>query len=125
MARCDDDGFFYIAGRAKDMFISGGVNVYPAEIENELLQLPELGDAAVVGVPHSKWGEIGVAFVVPAVGSTIERAKLEAHLAGRLARFKIPRDLVVIHELPRTEYGKVIKGKLVEEYVNTHPGGQE
>jgi len=125
MARSDDDGFFYIAGRAKDMFISGGVNVYPAEIENELLQRPELADAAVVGVPHPKWGEIGVAFVVPAVGSTIDRAKLEAHLAGRLARFKIPRDFVVTHELPRTEYGKVIKGKLVEEYVNIHSGGRE
>ena len=65
MARQDADGFFYIAGRAKDMFISGGVNVYPAEIENTLLQHPSLADAAVVGVPHSTWGEVGVAFVVP------------------------------------------------------------
>jgi fatty-acyl-CoA synthase len=117
MARRDDDGFFYIAGRAKDMFISGGVNVYPAEIENELLQLPELADAAVVGVPHPTWGEVGVAFVVPAAGSTIDRARLETHLAERLARFKVPKDVVVTDALPRTEYGKVVKARLVEQYV--------
>jgi acyl-CoA synthetase (AMP-forming)/AMP-acid ligase II len=68
MATCDADGFFSIAGRAKDIFISGGVNVYPAEIENQLLQHPDLADAAVCGVPHDTWGEVGVAFVVPVEG---------------------------------------------------------
>lgn len=114
MARRDADGFFYIAGRAKDMFISGGVNVYPAEIENVLLQHPGLADAAVVGVPHETWGEVGVAFVVAAAGSSPDAAELGAFLAARLARYKIPKEFRFVDQLPRTPYGKVVKGELVE-----------
>lgn len=117
MARKDADGFFFIAGRSKDMFISGGVNVYPAEIENELLRHPDLQDAAVAGVPHPKWGEVGVAFVVAAAGKTAPTAdELKAFLAPRLARFKIPTDFIVLNGLPRTEYGKVVKAQLVAQY---------
>ncbi len=113
MAVRDADGFYSIAGRAKDMFISGGVNVYPAEIENQLLQHPLLRDAAVVGAPDSTWGEVGVAFVVVADGATVEPEELASFLAGRLARYKIPKRFVVVQELPRTPYGKVVKGELV------------
>jgi len=116
LARRDADGFFYIAGRKKDMIISGGVNVYPAEIEGELLLHPGVRDAAVVGVPHPTWGETGIAFVVP--GEEPPAAEdLAAFLEGRLAKYKIPRDFVFIEALPRTPYGKVVKGELRERYI--------
>jgi fatty-acyl-CoA synthase len=114
MVSMDDDGFFYIAGRAKDMFISGGVNVYPAEIENQLLQHPDLADAAVVGVPDPTWGELGVAFVVPVAGKEVTGDQLAAFLGDRLARFKIPKQWMVLDEMPRTAYGKVVKPQLQE-----------
>ena len=114
MATHDEDGFFYIAGRSKDMFISGGVNVYPAEIENQLLQHPDLQDAAVVGAPDETWGEMGVAFVVMGSDAVFDPEALTTFLGSRLARYKIPKRFVEIDELPRTAYGKVIKGELVE-----------
>ncbi len=116
MARCDEDGFYYIAGRAKDMFISGGVNVYPAEIETQLLQHPSLSDAAVIGAPHETWGEVGIAFVVPVEGKEVNAAALESFLQVRLARYKVPKEFIVKTELPRTAYGKVVKGELVDEW---------
>jgi fatty-acyl-CoA synthase len=116
MATRDEDGFFFIAGRAKDMFISGGVNVYPAEIENQLLQHPSLRDAAVIGVPHEKWGEVGVAYVVAAEGTTVDVAKLAGFVESRLARYKVPKEFIVTDELPRTDYGKVVKAELVEDW---------
>jgi fatty-acyl-CoA synthase len=116
MARYDADGFFFIAGRAKDMFISGGVNVYPAEIENILLQHASLADAAVVGVPHEKWGEVGVAFIVLAEGETADPEELTGYLGGKVARYKIPREFRFVDQLPRTPYGKVVKGELVKRW---------
>ena len=109
LARRDSEGFFYIAGRRKDMFISGGVNVYPAEVEAELLQHSNVRDAAVVGVPDPKWGEVGVAFVV---ARDVVAGDLEAFLAGRLARYKVPRSFIFLDTLPRTPYGKVLKEDL-------------
>jgi fatty-acyl-CoA synthase len=118
MAVQDEDGFFYIAGRAKDMFISGGVNVYPAEIENQLLQHPDLQDAAVVGAPDDTWGEVGVAFVVMGEEAAFNEEALASFLSGRLARYKIPKRFIEIEGLPRTAYGKVVKGELVEQLKN-------
>lgn len=112
LARRDEEGFFYIAGRRKDMIISGGVNVYPAEIEAELLQHPGVADAAVVGVPDETWGEVSVAFVVPLPGRELSPDELAAHLGERLARFKVPKHYRLVDELPRTPYGKVVKGEL-------------
>jgi fatty-acyl-CoA synthase len=112
LARRDDEGFFYIAGRTKDMFITGGVNVYPTEIENELLLCADVADAAVVGVPDPTWGEVGVAFLVPRAGASLTAEALSAHLSERLAKFKIPREYVFLESLPRTPYGKVVKGEL-------------
>ncbi|MCP4658055.1 MAG: long-chain fatty acid--CoA ligase [bacterium] len=112
LARRDEDGFFYIAGRRKDMIISGGVNVYPAEIEAALVQHPAVAEAAVVGVSDRKWGEVGIAFVEPLAGATLTAEELVEHLAARLARFKLPKEFRLLDELPRTAYGKVIKGEL-------------
>jgi len=116
LARRDADGFHFIAGRKKDMIISGGVNVYPAEIEGELLLHPAVRDAAVIGVPHPTWGEMGVAFIVP-VGEPPAPDDLAAFLAEKLAKYKIPRELVFVDALPRTPYGKVVKGELRERYL--------
>ena len=120
-ARRDDEGFFYIAGRTKDMLISGGVNVYPAEIEGELLLHPQVADAAVVGIPHETWGEVGVAFVVPRGGAP-SPDELAAFLATRLARYKLPKQYVFVETLPRTAYGKVVKGALRDTYLRARAG---
>jgi fatty-acyl-CoA synthase len=109
LARRDEEGFFYIAGRRKDMFISGGVNIYPAEIEAALLLHPRVQDAAVIGVPHATWGESGVAFVVARPGEPPSVEELTAHLEARLSRYKLPREFRFIDALPRTPYGKVVK----------------
>jgi fatty-acyl-CoA synthase len=116
LARCDEDGFFYIAGRSKDMFISGGVNVYPIEIEGELLQHSGVQDAAVVGVPHPTWGEVGVAFVVRRAQHTTTADELIHFLEERLARYKVPKEFLFVDALPRTPYGKVVKGELLQQY---------
>jgi fatty-acyl-CoA synthase len=116
LARRDEEGFYYIAGRQKDMFISGGVNVYPAEIEAELLQHHAIADAAVIGVPHPTWGEVGVAFVVMRPGQPFEPPRLVTHLETRLARYKIPKAFMAAEALPRTAYGKVQKALLQQEY---------
>jgi fatty-acyl-CoA synthase len=120
LARRDADGFFYIAGRKKDMIISGGVNVYPAEIEAELLLHPRVRDAAVVGIPHPTWGEVGIAFVVPGDEPPAVE-EIAAFLEGRLARYKVPREFVFVDILPRTPYGKVVKGELRERYLSREP----
>ena len=112
LARRDAEGFYFIAGREKDMIISGGVNIYPAEIEAALLLHPDVEDAAVVGVPDETWGEAGVAFVVPRAGREAATDSLIAHLAARLAKFKIPKRFERIDALPRTAYGKVVKREL-------------
>ena len=125
LARCDDDGFFTIAGRAKEMIISGGVNIYPAEIEALLLQHPDVRDAAVVGVEDPTWGEAGVAFVVPLAPGSAGSALLATLLdfvGARLARFKLPKEIVFVGELPRTAYGKVVKGELKARYLSGRAG---
>ncbi|MBZ5538028.1 MAG: long-chain fatty acid--CoA ligase [Acidobacteriia bacterium] len=116
LARCDEEGFFYIAGRSKDMFISGGVNVYPAEIEGELLLHSGVQDAAVVGVPHPTWGEVGVAFVVRRAPHNATAEELAHFLGERLARYKVPKEFLFVDALPRTPYGKVVKGELLLQY---------
>jgi fatty-acyl-CoA synthase len=108
----DDEGFYRIKGRLKDMYISGGENVYPAEVEAVLHEHPCVTDAAVVGVPHEHWGEVGLAFVV-ADGVTDE--ELIAFCADRLARFKVPRSVRFVPEIPRNGLGKIQKRLLAPE----------
>lgn len=117
LAKRDADGFFTIAGRRKDMIISGGVNVYPAEIEAALAAHPGVADAAVVGIPHETWGEVGVAFVVRAPGTSAGSDELASHLLRSLAKYKLPREFVFVAALPRTPYGKVVKDELRKGYL--------
>jgi fatty-acyl-CoA synthase len=112
LARRDEDGFYFIAGRKKEIFISGGVNVSPLEVEAELLQHPQVADAAVVGIPDPVWGEIGAAFVVPREGAAVSSEELAGFLGARLAKLKIPKRFELVAELPRTAYGKVLKAEL-------------
>jgi fatty-acyl-CoA synthase len=119
LAKKDADGFFTIAGRKKDMLISGGVNVYPAEIEGVLFQHPGVKDVAVVGVPDEKWGEVGVAFVVRREEKDpLKSEEMAAFVEVRLAKYKVPRDFIFVDSLPRTPYGKVVKGELRSSYLS-------
>ena len=108
----DDEGYFRIRARLKDMYISGGENVYPAEVEAVLHEHPAVADAAVVAVADERWGEAGVAVVVLAPGAAAEEDELLEHCRARLARFKVPRGVRFIDELPRSGMGKVLKDEL-------------
>jgi fatty-acyl-CoA synthase len=110
VAERDGEGFFRIRGRLKDMYISGGENVYPAEVESVLHEHPAVADAAVVGVPDERWGEVGVAFVVAAAETS--EAELVEFVRGRLARFKAPKAVRFVDSLPRSGMGKVLKEEL-------------
>jgi acyl-CoA synthetase (AMP-forming)/AMP-acid ligase II len=117
-ARIDDEGFFYIVDRWKDMYISGGENVYPAEIENVLYQLPQVAEAAIIGIPNDKWGEVGLAVLALKPGTTLNRATVVEHCVTRLAKFKIPNDIAIIEALPRNATGKVLKRELRTQFVH-------
>ncbi|MCP2244323.1 acyl-CoA synthetase [Lentzea aerocolonigenes] len=107
-----DDGHLYVVDRLKDMFISGGENVYPAEVENAITDHPDVAEVAVVGVPDARWGEVGRAFVRPVPGADVDAAALREFLVPRLAKYKIPVHVEVVAELPRTGSGKVLKPAL-------------
>lgn len=115
MARRDVDGDLYIVDRKKDMFISGGENVYPAEVENALYELPEIREAAVIGVKDPTWGEVGKAVVALRPGASLAEDRILGHLRGRLARYKIPKRVVFVEALPRNAAGKVLKRDLRED----------
>jgi fatty-acyl-CoA synthase len=112
VAECDDEGYYRICARLKDMYISGGENVYPAEVESVLHEHPAVADAAVVAVADERWGEVGVAAVVLAPGEAVEEEELLDHCRTRLARFKVPRGIRFVDELPRSGMGKVLKDEL-------------
>jgi fatty-acyl-CoA synthase len=120
-ARTDDDGYISIVDRWKDMYISGGENVYPAEVENVIYQLADVAEAAVIGVPDPKWGEVGTAVVVPKPGATIEAAQIIEHCRARLARFKVPARVEFAEALPRNATGKVLKRELRAERAGDAP----
>ncbi|MEJ2738142.1 MAG: long-chain fatty acid--CoA ligase [Anaerolineae bacterium] len=115
-AMYDDEGFYYIVDRWKDMFISGGENVYPAEVENVIYHHPAVAEVAVIGVPHPKWQEVGRALVVVKEGQTVTEEELVEFCRGKLARYKIPKSVVLVDALPRTAAGKVLKRELRKEY---------
>ncbi|MEI9885857.1 MAG: AMP-binding protein [Rhizomicrobium sp.] len=118
-ARRDADGFYQIVDRWKDMYISGGENVYPAEIESALAEHPAVADAAVIGVPDPQWGESGCAYIV--ARGEIDAAQVLQHLTGRIARYKMPKHVVFVETLPRTGSGKVKKDELRSAF---RTGGQ-
>jgi len=109
LGHLDERGFLTITGRESDMYISGGSNVYPREVEELLLTHPAIAEACVLGLPDEQWGEIGVAVLVIEPGQKISLGEVMAHLEGRIAKYKFPRRIVVWEELPKSGYGKVVK----------------
>jgi fatty-acyl-CoA synthase len=118
----DADGYVFVVDRIKDMIISGGENVYPAEVENLLREHPAVADCGVIGVPDARWGEAGRAVVVLRPGAQATEADLLAFLAGKIARFKIPKSVRFTGELPRTGTGKILKKRLRETHGSAGPG---
>src|SRR5260370_25566896 len=108
-ARLDEEDFVYIVDRWKDMYISGGENVYPAEVENVLFQLPQVADAAIIGVPNERWGEVGMAIIVRKTDQALEEGDVIRHCLGRLAKVKVPQSVAFVDVLPRNATGKVLK----------------
>ncbi len=114
LARVDEEGYIYIVDREKDMYISGGENVYPAEIEKLLHTHPKIFDAGIVGVPDEKWGEVGKAFIVLKPGEAMNNGEVFEFLKGKAAKYKIPKYVELIEELPKTASGKIQKFLLKE-----------
>lgn len=109
----DADGFFWVVDRKKDMFISGGENVYPAEIEAVLAEHPQVRECAVVGIADQQWGEVGYLAIVP-TDEAPDLDQIRAYLVERLAKYKVPKHLRVVETLPRTATGKLQKARLKE-----------
>ena len=116
MGRLDQDGALYVVDRKKDMYISGGENVYPAEIENVLAVFPEIAEAAVIGVPDAQWGETGQAIIVLKGGAKLDAETVQQRCAEQLARYKVPKHVVFADGLPRSAQGKVQKSELKATY---------
>jgi long-chain acyl-CoA synthetase len=112
VGRLDEDGYLTLADRSKDVIISGGTNIYPREVEEVLLTHESVHEVSVVGRPSEEWGEDVVAFVVPAPGAEVEPVELDAHCLDNMARFKRPKDYIAVPELPKNNYGKVLKTEL-------------
>ena len=111
-ALIDDEGFYYIVDRWKDMYISGGENVYPAEVENVLFKLDGIAEVAIIGVPDERWGEVGRAIIALKPGYALTEADIMRHCDGNLARYKQPRSVRFVDALPRNATGKVHKPTL-------------
>ena len=107
IGRRDADGYFWVHDRKKNLIISGGENIYPAEVERVLLEHPDVVECGVIGRPDPKWDEVPVAYVIRRAGCTVEAEGLKAHVLTQLARFKVPRDIIFVDDLPRTALGKV------------------
>ncbi|MFC8039040.1 o-succinylbenzoate--CoA ligase [Paenarthrobacter sp. NPDC057355] len=112
----DGDGFLFVSDRLKDMIISGGENIYPAEVEAAIAELQAVGSVAVIGVSDEKWGEVPRAIVTLREGTSLTEEQLRSHLAGKLARYKIPKSVVFVEEMPRTASGKIRKTDLRKQY---------
>ncbi len=112
MVREDEEGYLYVVDRIKNMYISGGENVYPAEVERVILEIPEVSEVAVVGIPDPKWGESGRAFVVRKTASGLSAEDVKAYCKTKLAKFKVPKSVVFLLELPKNDAGKLDKREL-------------
>ncbi|TCM49683.1 fatty-acyl-CoA synthase [Rhizobium sp. PP-F2F-G48] len=117
LGHVDAQGFLYITGRASDMYISGGSNVYPREIEEKLLMHPDLNEVAIVGVPDPVWGEVGIAVCVTRNGAVVTEAEVKTWLDGKVARYKMPKKVVFWSEMPKSAYGKITKKTIREQLV--------
>lgn len=121
IARADAEGYHWLVDRKKDMFISGGENVYPAEIEAALADHPGIAECAVIGMPDPRWGEVGHLVATPRDGAVLDLAAILDHLESRLARYKLPKTLVLVAALPRTGSGKILKTVLREQLLAEDP----
>ena len=118
LAERDQDGFYWLRGRLSEMYISGGENVYPAEVEEAIGRHPQIAEVVVVGVRDPRWGEVGVGFVVPREGAQVDPQQVLAFARERLAGFKVPKEVVVVQELPRaSEGGKVRRRELKDRWL--------
>ena len=115
--KVDEDGYYFVVGRKKEMYISGGENVYPAEIERVLRKHSAIEEIAVVGVPHETWGEVGCAFVIAKPDVALKSEDLIAFCEGQLARYKWPQKILVAEDFPRTALGKIRKAVLKQNYL--------
>ena len=116
--RQDEDGYFYVVDRIKDIYISGGENVSPAEIENVLYQLPSIAECAVIGVPDERWQEVGHAFIALKPGAALDEQTVASHCVKNLAKFKVPKYVTFVDALPHNATGKILK----RELRGLHPG---
>jgi len=112
LAKQDADGYYYIVGRKKEMYISGGENIFPVEIEELLFKHPKIDLAAVIGVPDDTWGEVGKAFLTPKSGEILSKEEIKTYLSERLAKYKIPKFFEIRSELPTSAAGKILKREL-------------
>jgi acyl-CoA synthetase (AMP-forming)/AMP-acid ligase II len=112
MGRIDEQGYLYVVDRIKDMIVSGGENVYPAEIEKVILEIPDVADVSVIGITDDKWGETPKAYIELHTGATVTQAEIESYCRTKLAGYKIPRHIEFIEALPRNPTGKVLKKEL-------------
>jgi fatty-acyl-CoA synthase len=117
LAKVDEEGFFYITERKKDVIISGGENIYPAEVEKLFLENPKISDVAVVGIPDERWGEVGMAFIVRQEGEIMTEEEALKFCEERMAKYKIPKSVKFVKELPQTASQKIMRYKLREEYL--------
>ncbi|UES49431.1 AMP-binding protein [Roseibium aggregatum] len=117
IGRRDEDGYYYIVDRIKDMYISGGENVYPAEVEKVLVGHPAVLEAVVIGVPDAKWGEVGAAFLIVRPGEDLDTTTLADWCRKQLAPYKVPKSFTVVDDLPRTAAGKVRKNILKDDFL--------
>jgi fatty-acyl-CoA synthase len=115
-ARVDEEGFVYIVDRIKDMIISGGENIYPAEVEKVLHEHPAIKECAVVGVPDEKWGEVGRAVIVLRDGATADQQEILDFLSGRLAKYKIPKTVITVDALAHNATGKLRRNEIKHSY---------
>ncbi len=112
----DEDYYYYIVDRIKDMYISGGENVYPAEIEHILDQLPQINEVAVIGISDEKWGEVGKVFAVLKPEEELTEEEIIEFLQGKIARYKIPKSVEFVDQLPRNQAGKILKTVLRKKF---------
>lgn len=116
LVRRDPEGYYYVVGRKKDMFISGAENVYPVEIELAIQRIPEVSAVAVIGVPDERWGEVGHAFIVCKTGATLEPEAVIEHCRANLARYKVPKHVSFVDALPVSDSGKILKRVLRDQH---------
>lgn len=122
MATRDEDGYYYIVGRKKNMFISGGENVFPPEIENALYEIPEIHETCVIGVPDDKWGEVGKAVIALKKDKSLSKEDVIVSLKGKLAHYKIPKYVEFVEEIPKNNVGKIVASQVIKQYGNSIDG---